>query len=110
MKKSTLDYFLSLDMHLVNFYGMSETAGSETVSWKNKIRFGKTGQACPGTHIMIANPDEKGEGEVCFKGRNMFVGYLNNEEATRETIDADGYVHSGDLGYLDEDGFLQITG
>ena len=110
MKQSTLEYFMSLDMQLLNFYGMSETTGAETISWRNRLRYGKAGQACPGTHIKIFNPDEKGEGEICFKGRNMFVGYLKNEKATRETIDPEGYVHSGDLGKLDEDGYVQITG
>lgn len=110
MKQSTLDYFLSLDMQLLNFYGMSETSAAETISWKNRVKFDRSGQACPGTHIKIFNPNEKGEGEICFKGRNMFVGYLKNEKATRETIDFEGYVHSGDLGYLDQDGFLKITG
>jgi len=110
MKKSTHDYFLSLDLPVYNYFGMSETTGAETVSWKNRVKFNRAGQPCPGTHIKIYNPDEKGEGEVCFKGRNMFVGYLKNEEATRSTIDPEGYTHSGDLGKLDEDGFLQITG
>lgn len=82
MKKSTHEYFLSLDMQLLNFYGMSETSAAETISWKNRLRYNKSGQACPGTHIKIYNPDEKGEGEICFKGRNMFVGYLKNEKST----------------------------
>jgi len=110
MKKSTQEYFLSLDIQVYNFFGMSETTGAETVSWKNRVKFNRAGQACPGTHIKIYNPDESGEGEICFKGRNMFIGYLKNEEATRATIDSEGYVHSGDLGKVDEDGFLQITG
>lgn len=89
---------------------MSETSACETIAWKNRVKFDRSGQACPGTHIRIFNPDEKGQGEICFKGRNMFVGYLKNEKATRETIDPEGYVHSGDLGYLDDDGFLVISG
>lgn len=97
-------------MQILNFYGMSETAAAETICWRGRVKFDRAGQACPGTHIKIYNPNEKGEGEICFKGRNMFVGYIKNEKATRETIDHEGYVHSGDLGYLDEDGFLVITG
>ena len=72
MRKSTLEYFLSLDMHLFNFYGMLETAATETVSWKNRVWFFKAGQALPGTHIKIDNPDKNGVGEICFKGWNMF--------------------------------------
>lgn len=70
MKKSTLEYFLSLDMHIYNFYGMSETAAAQTIAWKNRVRFDRAGQTCPGTHIKIFNPDEQGRGEICFKGRN----------------------------------------
>lgn len=51
MKKTTLEYFLSLDMQLLNFYGMSETAACETIAWKNRVKFDRSGQACPGTHI-----------------------------------------------------------
>lgn len=87
MRNSTLEYFLSLDMQLFNFYGMSETSATETVSWKNWVKFFKAGQALPGTHIKIDNPDQDGIGEICFKGRNMFQGYLNNEQATWSSID-----------------------
>ena len=63
-----------------------------------------------GTDLMIANPDENGEGEICMRGRNIMMGYLKNEKATQETIDSQGYVHSGDRGKIDNDGFLRITG
>ena len=56
-----------------------------------------------------ASPEDK-EGELCFKGRNMFMGYLKNEEETRRAKDVQGYVHSGDIGYIDKEGFLHITG
>lgn len=68
MKRSTHEYFLSLDMQILNFYGMSETAACETICWKGRVKFDRAGQACPGTHIRIYNPNEKGEGEICFKG------------------------------------------
>lgn len=87
IKTTTLDYFLSLDIHLYNFYGMSETAATETISWKKRVWFNKCGQALPGTHIKIDNADEFGVGEVCFKGWNMFTGYINNEEGTWAVID-----------------------
>lgn len=63
-----------------------------------------------GCDLMIANPDENGEGEICMRGRNIMMGYLRNEAATRDTIDSQGYVHSGDRGKIDPDGFLRITG
>lgn len=63
-----------------------------------------------GCDLMIANPDENGEGEICMRGRNIMMGYLKNEEATKSTIDNQGFVHSGDRGKVDADGMLKITG
>ena len=63
-----------------------------------------------GCDLMISNPDEKGEGEICMRGRNIMMGYLKNEEATSKTIDEQGYCHSGDRGKIGKDGFLSITG
>ncbi len=60
----------------------------------------------PGVEIRIA----PGTGEVCFRGRHIFMGYLFNEDKTKEAIDADGWLHSGDIGEVDERGFLTITG
>jgi long-subunit acyl-CoA synthetase (AMP-forming) len=54
--------------------------------------------------------DDKGVGEVCMWGRNVMMGYLNREDKTTEDIDKEGWFHSGDLGFQDEDGFLRITG
>jgi long-chain-fatty-acid--CoA ligase ACSBG len=59
---------------------------------------------------MIDNPSPSGEGEVCMRGRNRFMGYLKNPEASASTIDAAGWLHSGDLGTVSSDGFLRITG
>ena len=63
----------------------------------------------PGVVIKIDKPDEFGVGEVCMKGRNMFMGYLKNSQATKEMYDSEGFIHSGDLGSL-KDGFLDISG
>lgn len=110
MKKASVEYFGSLDMVLFNLYGMSETTGAFTIQTFNKFSFTAAGFAMDGCDLMIANPDENGEGEICMRGRNIMMGYLKNEQATRETIDSQGYVHSGDRGKIDSDGFLHITG
>ena len=83
-----------------------------TVSYNN---INSAGYGLPGTDIKIINL--KGEeqpagerGEICFRGRHKFLGYYKNAKATIETMDSNGFVHSGDEGYLDERGFLYITG
>lgn len=64
----------------------------------------------PGCRYKLLNIDTDGVGEVCLWGRTIFMGYLNMEDKTKETLDEDGWLHSGDLGKTDEDGFLYITG
>ena len=109
MKKASIEYFGSLDMILFNLYGMSETTGAFTIQNFSKFSFTSAGYAMDGSDLMIANPDENGEGEICMRGRNIMMGYLKNEDASKGTIDSQGYLHSGDRGKI-EDGFLKITG
>lgn len=87
LKKASIEYFGSLDMILFNLYGMSETTGAFTIQTFSKFSFTSAGFAMDGCDLMIANPDENGEGEICMRGRNIMMGYLKNEEATRGTID-----------------------
>jgi len=115
MQKSTLDYFLSLNWIVMNMYGMSETGGPTSGSSFLKSNLTSAGYALPGTSLVILGPNREvmpaGErGEICFRGRNKFMGYYRNEEMTKETIDKDGWIHSGDEGYLEADGALKITG
>lgn len=63
----------------------------------------------PGIDLKIDNPDQAGHGEVCMRGRNIFMGYFKNAKATLETFDKDGFLHSGDIGFI-EDEHLEITG
>lgn len=104
MQPQTREFFLNLNIFLMNGYGMSETTGGHTLSFpedfdkydEHFIR--STGKSMPGTEVMIFNPDNEGNGEICFRGRNVFMGYFKNEKATRETIDEGRYLHSGDVG------------
>ena len=102
----TLEFFMSLDIPITEVYGMSECTGPATVSLPEpfKYRTGWAGPAMPGTEIAVS-----GDGEVLMRGRHVFKGYFKNEAATRETIDAEGWLHSGDVGMIDEKGFLKIT-
>ena len=97
-------------MILFNLYGMSETTGAFCIQSFNKFSFTAAGWAMDGCDLMIANPDENGEGEICMRGRNIMMGYLKNDAATEDTIDSQGYVKSGDKGKIDAEGFLKITG
>lgn len=110
MKQSTSDYFASLNMPIFNYYGMSETTATGVAMRPGRFSMTTSGYVPPGQEILIQNPDKKGEGEICMKGRHIMMGYLKNEKATRETLDPQGYLHSGDLGIITDLGFLKITG
>ena len=60
--------------------------------------------------LKIFNPDENGVGEICIRGRNSFIGYLKDEKASQESFDPEGFFHTGDLGKIDSNNFLVITG
>ncbi|XP_033634733.1 long-chain-fatty-acid--CoA ligase ACSBG2-like isoform X1 [Asterias rubens] len=106
----TLNYFLSINIPVYDIYGMSESSGPHTISMPDCYKMGSAGQCLAGAETKIHDPDKDGIGEVCYNGRHVFMGYLNMEEKTRETLDEDGWLHSGDLGYVDDKGFLYITG
>jgi long-chain-fatty-acid--CoA ligase ACSBG len=110
IKATTVDYFASLDIPILGVYGMSETTAAVTMQSNQKFNLRSVGLTLAGTDLKIDNPDEKGNGEIIFRGRNIMMGYLKNDQATRETIDSQGYLHSGDLGKIDKEGFLYITG
>ena len=91
-------------------YGLTETAPIAALTPDFKPRVGSAGKAVVCDEIKIDDPDENGEGEVLIKGETLMMGYYEDEEATKEAITPDGWFHSGDVGYLDDDGFLFITG
>ncbi|XP_056270987.1 long-chain-fatty-acid--CoA ligase ACSBG2 [Pseudoliparis swirei] len=108
--KNTLEFFLSLDIPVYELYGMSESSGPHTISTPEAFKLTSCGKEIPGCETKLHNPDKEGNGEICFWGRHVFMGYLNMAERTKEALDDDGWLHSGDLGKHDEGGFLFITG
>lgn len=108
--KETLEYFMSLNIQLFELYGMSESTGPHTLSWENNFRIMSCGKVIRGCKTKLDKPDEDGNGEVCFWGRHVFMGYLSMPEKTEEALDTEGWLHSGDLGKLDQNDFLYITG
>ncbi|XP_043283439.1 long-chain-fatty-acid--CoA ligase ACSBG2-like isoform X2 [Venturia canescens] len=103
-------YFMSLDIPLMEVYGMSESTGGHSINTNDNYRLGSVGTSLPGFTTKLDNPDDTGEGEVCMSGRHIFMGYLNEHEKTKESKDDAGWLHSGDLGRLDDRGYLHITG
>ena len=102
--RDVIEFFASLDIIIHEIYGQSEDTGPTSFNMAGATRFGTVGQALPGVEVKIA-PD----GEILVRGPNVFLGYYKEPEATRETL-VDGWLCSGDLGELDADGFLTITG
>ncbi|XP_058245610.1 long-chain-fatty-acid--CoA ligase ACSBG2 isoform X2 [Hemibagrus wyckioides] len=108
--KDTLEFFFSLDIPLLELYGMSESSGPHSMSIPEALRLTSCGKVIGGCQTKIFNPDSDANGEICFWGRHIFMGYLNMPDKTEEALDADGWLHSGDLGKHDKDDFLYITG
>ena len=102
--RGTLEFFLSLGVILHEVYGMSECTGPATISNHSRWATGKAGFAMPGCDVKIA-----ADGEILVRGRNVCKGYFKNADATAETIDAQGWLHTGDVGEFDDKQMLQIT-
>ena len=99
-----------LGIGMIEGYGLTETSPALTFSTPFNDKIGSVGPAIPGVEIRIDDPNEEGIGEIVVRGPNVMKGYYKNPEATKKVIDPDGWFHTGDLGYLDEDGWLYIKG
>ncbi|MBC7560541.1 MAG: long-chain fatty acid--CoA ligase [Dermatophilaceae bacterium] len=98
-------FFRGIGITILEGYGLTETCAGVTLNLPDSQRIGSVGRPVPGCTIRIAQ-----DSEVLIKGGNVFRGYWQNDEATRAVFDRDGWFHSGDLGVLDKDGYLSITG
>jgi long-chain acyl-CoA synthetase len=100
-----LEFFDACGVLVLEGYGLTETTAAATANTARRFCFGTVGYALPGTEVRIA-----ADGEILIRGPHVFVGYFKDEQATRETLTGDGWLFSGDLGSLDQAGFLRITG
>ncbi len=101
--------FNEFGIHMVQGYGLTETSPVISAENDKYAKYGSVGIPMKHTEVKIVDKDEKGIGEITVKGPNVMLGYYENEEATKEVLQ-DGWFHTGDLGYIDKDGFLFITG
>ncbi len=104
ISKEILEFFFACGVPVMEGYGMTETSTVASSNRPDAFRFGSVGKPLNGVEAKIAD-----DGELLLRGPNIFQGYFKNEEATREAL-ADGWLHTGDLGSIDEDGFIYITG
>ena len=101
--REVLQFFRAIGVEMSEIYGLSETSGPMT--WAPfRVKVGTVGPAIPGCEVTLAE-----DGEVLARGGNIFRGYLNDPERTAETLDDEGFLHSGDIGELDADGYLKIV-
>ena len=101
-----LDFFYACGVLVLEGYGLTESSTAVSLNDPEDFRLGTVGRPLEGTEIALAEEDS----EVLVRGPQVFRGYWNDEEATGEVLDEEGWLHTGDVGSFDEDGFLSITG
>ncbi|RLB55636.1 MAG: long-chain fatty acid--CoA ligase [Deltaproteobacteria bacterium] len=101
----TAEFFFAAGLPLLTGYGLTETAGAATANLLGNHRLGTVGRALPGVSVAIGD-----DAEILIRGPNVMRGYHDDEKGTARVIDDEGWLHTGDLGCLDADGFLTITG
>jgi long-subunit acyl-CoA synthetase (AMP-forming) len=99
-----LEFFAAIGIPICEVWGMSETASVATLVPRDRLRLGTVGPAIPGVEVRLAD-----DGEVLVRGDTVMAGYRNQPAKTAETIDRDGWLHTGDIGTLDDEGFLRIV-
>ena len=98
-------FYRGIGVTVLEGYGLTETTAALTVNLPDAQKVGTVGRPLPGTSVRVAD-----DGELLFRGGQVFVGYWHAEDATAETLQSDGWFHTGDVGEIDDEGFVRITG
>ena len=98
-------FYSGIGLVVIEGYGLTETTAALSANLPDATKIGTVGRPLPGTSVRVAD-----DGELLFKGGQVFVGYWGNEAATEEALGGEGWFHTGDVGEVDEDGFVRITG
>ena len=98
-------FYRGIGLTVLEGYGRTETTGALTVNVLGATKIGTVGRPIPGTSVRVAD-----DGELLFRGGQVFAGYWANEAATAEALERDGWLHTGDVGEVDDEGFVRITG
>jgi long-chain acyl-CoA synthetase len=104
LSREIAEFFHAIDILVLEGYGLSEVTTAATVNRPSAFKFGTVGRPLPGVELRLAE-----DGEILIRSNTVFAGYYHDEEATRATLDEEGFVHTGDVGHIDEDGYLVIT-
>ena len=110
LSPSLVKFFDNIGITILNGYGITECAPVIAANLNKRQKEGSVGMVLPLDTIKIRQPNPQGEGEICVKGNNVMLGYYKDPEATEAAFDEDGYFRTGDIGKLDEEGWLYITG
>jgi len=102
--REVLEFFHALGIELAELWGMSETCGIGAVNRPGHVKLGTVGPASPGVEMKIAE-----DGELLVRGDFLMIGYRNAPDRTADALDVDGWLHTGDIGEIDEDGYLKIV-
>ena len=100
----------SMDKDTIQGYGLTENSPVVSVETEKNYRLGSVGKPLTNMEARIENPDEEGIGEILLRGPSVMMGYYENEEATKKALDDEKWLHTGDFGYIDKDGYIFITG
>lgn len=109
MTDESRNYFISVGIKILNLYGLPETSGVHCIASDDSKNFSTVGEPLIGMQTKIINKDANGHGEICVRGRHVFMGFFGEIGKTVEVVDEEGWLRTGDVGYVNEEGYIFIS-